>query len=148
MKRLIAALALTPLLATAGLAQSVTEEVGQQLWCGTALVMFFTEGLPPDLTEAEKAEAQGYVEGGQALLEIAIQAHLDAGYTQEEVDKIAADLKPVVMQQIQSNTAQYGFEDCLAIVPERPEPAAPAGSDMSSSEPAAMAPSSEPSSAM
>ena len=117
MKRLIAAAALAPvLLASGAFAQTVSDEVSKQLWCGTAMVLFFSS-LPPDLTEAEMAEAAGYVEGGKALLDIAIKGHLDAGFTQEQVDELAGALEPAVIEQIQSDTAQYSFEDCLAILP-------------------------------
>ncbi len=117
MKRLIAALALTPaLMAPGAFAQTIPDEVSKQLWCGTAMVLFFSS-LPPDLTEAEKAEAAGYVEGGRALLEIAVQGHLDAGMAQADVDTLKGELEQTVIQQIQSGTATYSFDDCLAITP-------------------------------
>src|SRR5690606_31532360 len=100
MKRLIVAAAVLPaLLATGASAQTVTDEVNMQLWCGTAMVVAFSDP-PPDLTAEQLAEAQGYVDAGATLVEIAIQAHLDAGFTQEAAGKIKADIVPVVTQQV------------------------------------------------
>lgn len=118
MKPLFAAAALAPLFLVSGaFAQTVSEDVTKQLWCGTALVAFFTNLPSEQLSDDEKAEAAGYVASGTALIEIAVQAHLDAGFTQEAVDKVQADLQPVVVQQIGDNTAPYSFEECLAILP-------------------------------
>ena len=54
-----------------------------------------------------------------ALIEIAIQAHLDAGFTQEAADKIKADIVPVVTEQVtgDGSTAEHTFDECLAILP-------------------------------
>ena len=119
MKRLIAAAAVLPaLLATGALAQTVTDEVTKQLWCGTAMVVAFSDP-PPGITDEQLAEAQGYVEAGTELIEIAIKAHLDAGFTQEAADKIKADIVPVVTEQVMGagSNAQFTFEECLAILP-------------------------------
>ena len=119
MKRLIAAAAVLPaLLATGALAQTVTDEVTKRLWCGTAMVVAFSDP-PPGITDEQLAEAQGYVEAGTELIEIAIKAHLDAGFTQEAADKIKADIVPVVTEQVMGagSNAQFTFEECLAILP-------------------------------
>lgn len=119
MHRLIAAAAVLPaLLATGAVAQSVTDEVSMQLWCGTAMVVAFSSP-PPDVTEDQLAEAQAYVDAGAELIEIAMQAHLDAGFTQEAADKIKADIVPVVTEQVMGSgeDAQFTFEECLAILP-------------------------------
>jgi len=119
MNRLILALALTPaLFVTGAFAQTVSADVTKQLWCGTALITAF--GTPPDgLTPEQAAEAKGFYDGGVVLLDLATQAHLDAGFTQEAVDKLKADLvtevTPVVTGEVQE--AAYSFEDCLAIIP-------------------------------
>jgi hypothetical protein len=133
MKRLIAAAAILPALLTTGaLAQSVTDEVNMQLWCGTAMVVAFSNP-PPGLTDEQLAEAQGYVDAGTALIETAIQAHLDAGFTQEAADKIKTDLVPVVTEQVMGDgsNAEHTFEECLAILPGADIEAPPA--DTSSS---------------
>ena len=119
MKRLIAAAAILPaLFATGAYAQTVTDEVNMQLWCGTAMVVAFANP-PPGLTDDQIAEAQSYVDAGTALVEIAIQAHLDAGFTQEAADKIKADIVPVVTEQVMGDgsNADHTFEECLAILP-------------------------------
>ena len=133
MKRLIAAAAILPaLFATGALAQTVTDDVNLQLWCGTAMVVAFANP-PPGLTDEQLAEAQGYVEAGTTLIETAIQAHLDAGFTQEAADKIKADIVPVVTEQVMGDgsNADHTFEECLAILPGADKGAAPA--DTSSS---------------
>ena len=134
MKRLIAAAAVLPaLLATGALAQTVTDEVTKQLWCGTAMVVAFSDP-PPGITDEQLAEAQGYVEAGTELIEIAIKAHLDAGFTQEAADKIKADIVPVVTEQVSGSgeNAQFTFEQCLAILPGMETDAAPPDTPSSS----------------
>src|SRR5687767_13414218 len=119
MKRLIAAAAILPaLFATGAFAQTVTDEVNMQLWCGTAMVVAFANP-PPGLTDQQLAEAQGYVDAGTTLIETAVQAHLDAGFTQEAADKIKADIVPVVTEQVMGDgaNADHTFEECLAILP-------------------------------
>ena len=127
MKRLIAALALTPaLMAPGAFAQTIPDEVSKQLWCGTAMVVAFSDP-PPGITDEQLAEAQGYVEAGTELIEIAIKAHLDAGFTQVAADKIKADIVPVVTEQVMGagSNAQFTFEECLAILPGMETDASP-----------------------
>ena len=127
MKRLIAAAAILPaLFATGALAQTVTDDVNLQLWCGTAMVVAFANP-PPGLTEEQLAEAQRYVDAGTTLIETAVQAHLDAGFTQEAADKIKADIVPVVTEQVMGDgsNAEHTFEECLAILPGADQGAAP-----------------------
>jgi hypothetical protein len=134
MNRLLIALALTPaLFVTGAFAQTVTDDVTKQLWCGSAMVVAFSNP-PVGVTEAQLAEAQGYVEGGTALIEQAAQAHLDAGYTQEALDKLKADLVlevTAVINQTSGGDAKYTFEECLAILPATDTPA-PADTSSSS----------------
>ena len=119
MKRLIAAAAIIPaLFATGAFAQTVTEEVTMQLWCGTAMVIAFSNP-PPGITDEQLAEAQAYVEAGTTLIDTAVQAHVDAGFTQEAADKAKADMVPVVTEEVMGSgeNAQFTFEECLAILP-------------------------------
>jgi hypothetical protein len=119
MNRLLAAAAVLPaLFATGAFAQSVTDEVTKQLWCGTAMVVAFSNP-PPGLTDEQLAEAQGYVDAGTTLIEDAVKAHVDAGFTQEAADKIKTDLVEVVTAQVMGDgsNAQFTFEECLAILP-------------------------------
>ena len=130
MNRLIAAAAILPaLFATGALAQTVTDEVTKQLWCGTAMMVAFSNP-PPGLTDEQLAEAQAYVQAGTELLAIAVQGHLDAGFTQEAADKAKADMVPVVTEQVtgDGSNAQFTFEECLAILPGFEEPADPSAS--------------------
>jgi hypothetical protein len=128
MKSLFAALALTPLLiATGAQAQTVSDDVNKQLWCATAFVLFFSEMKPDDVSDED---AKAYVDSANGLLEIAIKAHLDAGFTQEQIDALRVELEPRVRVEITTGPAQYAPEDCIAIMPP---PEAPAPSDTSSS---------------
>jgi hypothetical protein len=128
MKRLFAVAAVLPaLFATGAFAQSVTDEVTMQLWCGTAMVVAFSNP-PPGVTDEQLAEAQAYVDAGTELIEIAVQAHVDAGFTQEAADKIKTDIVPVVTEQVMGSgeNAQFTFEECLAILPGMETDAEPA----------------------
>lgn len=119
MNRLIAAAAMLPaLLATSAFAQTVSDEVNMQLWCGTAMVVVFSNA-PPDATPDQLEQAKAFIDAGNALIEIAVQGHLDAGFTQEATDKIKADIVLVVTPQVMGNgdDAPYSFEDCQAILP-------------------------------
>jgi hypothetical protein len=133
MNRLIAAIALTPmLLASGAVAQTVTDEVAMQLWCGTAFTIAFGGEPPEELSDEEIAQGRAFYDGGQQLIAIAEQAHLDAGYTQEAIDQLRADLvaevTPVVAGEAQD--AKHSFEECIAILPP---PAEGGASDTSSS---------------
>lgn len=130
MNRLIAAVAVLPaFFATGAFAQTVSDDVAKQLWCGTAMVVAFSNP-PPGITDAQLAEAQTYVDAGTKLIEIAVQGHLDAGFTQEAADKAKTDLVPVVTEQVLGNGADapYSFEECLAILPGFEQPADPSAS--------------------
>lgn len=126
MNRLIFALALTPaLFVTGAFAQTVSDDVNKQLWCGTALVSAFSN--PPEgVTPEQLAEAQIYIDGGNVLVDQATKAHLDAGFTDEQVTTIKADLVKAVNEQVSGDgsSAQYTFEECVALLPN--PPAAPA----------------------
>jgi hypothetical protein len=118
MKRLIAAAALTSVLfATGAQAQTVADDVTMQLWCGTAMVVAFSNP-PPGTTEDQLAQAKTFIAAGEALIEAAVKAHLDAGFTQDAVDKIKTDIVPVVTEQVTgAKEAQFTFDECLAIIP-------------------------------
>lgn len=130
MQRLIPALALaSALLATAAHAQTVSDDVTKQLWCGTAMVIAFSSP-PPDATEEQLAQAQMFIERGNALVDAATQGYLDAGFTQEATDQAKRDIVPLVTEQVTGpgDGAQFTFEECLQVLPELDE-----GGDMSSS---------------
>lgn len=135
MNRLILALALTPaLFVTGAFAQTVSDDVTKQLWCGTALVAAFTN--PPEgVTPEQLAEAQVYIDGGNGLLDQATKAHLDAGFTEEQLTTIKTDLVTAVTAQVSGDgtAAQFSFEECVALLPA-PADAAPADTSASSAQ--------------
>jgi len=107
MKSLIAAIAaLAPLLATGAFAQSVSEDVNKQLWCGTAFIVYFDgQDLSPEM--------EPIFDAATAALEEVTQAHLDAGFTEEQVTQIRTDMVATVTKEFEEGTAQYEPEDCL-----------------------------------
>lgn len=118
MNRLIAFALASALLTSVAAAQTVSDDVSKQLWCGTAMTIAFAN--PPEgLSEDQLAEAAGYIQAGTVMIDTATQAHLDAGFTQEAIDKLKADLvaevTPVVTGTAQD--AKYSFEDCVALIP-------------------------------
>ena len=132
MNKLILALAIAPALMTTGaFAQTVSDDVTKELWCGTALVVAFG-AAPSDATAEQLAMAKTYLDGGNHLIDEATQKHLDAGFTEEQVTKVKTDLvaeiTPVVTGD--GSGAKYSFEDCAALVPQ---PAAPSSEAPSSS---------------
>jgi hypothetical protein len=130
MKKLLFTLALAPaMMATGAFAQTVSDDVSKQLWCGEAFVVAFSNP-PPGITSEQQAEAQTYIDNGNKLIDDATQAHLNAGFTEEQVTKIKADLVTEITPVVQGDgsNAKYTFEECAQLLPQ---PAAP--SDASSS---------------
>ena len=125
MNKLILALALAPALLTSAVqAQTVAEDVSKQLWCGTALVVAFSNP-PADVTKEQLAEAQIYIDGGNKLVDDAGQKHLDAGFTEEQLTTLksglVAEITPIVSGTGDPSKAKYTFDDCVSLLP------APAG---------------------
>jgi hypothetical protein len=122
MFRLIPAVAVaSALLVSAAQAQTVGDDVTKQLWCGTALVVAYGS-VPADIDDPQLlADVKTFTDAGNGLIDQATQAHLDAGFTQEAVDKIKADLvveiTPIVTEGGDPSKAAYTFEDCIAILP-------------------------------
>jgi hypothetical protein len=130
MNRLFAAVALAPMLLVSGaFAQDVPDEANKQLWCGTAMVAFFSAMPSDQLSPEEQVEAQGYIEGGKSLIDTGAQAALDAGVAQEAVDKLKLDLQTLVMEEINGDKASYSFEECLALLPPADEGSSEASSE-------------------
>ena len=132
MNKLILALALAPaLLTTAVQAQTVSEVVSKQLWCGTALVVAFSNP-PADVTKEQLAEAQVYIDGGNKLLDDAGQKHLDAGFTEEQLmtlkSGLVAEITPIVSGAGDPSKAKYTFDDCVSLLPAPGGAPAPASS--------------------
>jgi hypothetical protein len=132
MNKLILALALAPaLLTTAVQAQTVAEDVSKQLWCGTALVVAFSNP-PADVTKEQLAEAQVYIDGGNKLVDDAGQKHLDAGFTEEQLTTLksglVAEITPIVSGTGDPSKAKYTFDDCVSLLPAPAGAPAPASS--------------------
>ena len=137
MNRLILALALTPaLISTGAFAQTVPDDVSKQLWCGSAFVAAFSNpppGVPADQLELAKV----YIDQGNGMIDAAGQKYLDAGFTEEQLTKVKADLVTEVTAAVSGSggTAKYTFEDCKTLMPNPPSEA-PTATDPSSAAPA------------
>jgi hypothetical protein len=141
MNRLILALALTPaLLPASAFAQTVGEDVSRQLWCGSAFVAAF--GSPPPGVPADQlALAQQYIDQGNGLIDEAGQKYLNAGFTEEQLTKVKADMVTEVTAAVtgDGSTARYSFEECRALLPDPP-------SGVPTAEPSSVAPAPDASS--
>ena len=114
MHRLALAFALVPaLLTTTVQAQTVSDDVAKQLWCAEAFTVLFTAQASM-ISSEEKPIYDAYVSAAQQLLDNATQAYLNAGFTEEQVTKVKADLvtevTPVVTSQGQ--TGKYTPDQC------------------------------------
>jgi len=122
MNRLILALALTPaLISTGAFAQTVPDDVSKQLWCGSAFVAAFSNP-PPGVPSDQLALAQIYIDQGNGMIDEAGQKYLDAGFTEEQLTKVKADLVTEVTAAVNGDggNAKYTFEDCKALMPNPP----------------------------
>lgn len=146
MHRLAFALALVPaLLASGARAQSVSDDVAKQLWCGEAFQTLYAaqkDQITPDIQPTYDA----YVAAANALVDKGTQGYLDAGYTEEQVNKIKADLvaevTPVVTGQAQGKYSEGDCNQLLAPLLVLPVPDESSAAPSESSE---ASPSSEPS---
>lgn len=137
MNRLIFALALVPaFLATGAQAQTVGEDVSKQLWCGQALSYLYgsISSVPPD----QQPMLDAVLVGVGKMVDAAAQSYLDAGFTEEAVTKIKADLTTEVTAVIsQQAQGKYGQDECMAlmrpfvVLPAEPS-SAPSAPDASS----------------
>jgi hypothetical protein len=122
MNRLIFALALAPaLLTTAALAQTAPDDAVKQLWCGSAFVAAFSSP-PPGVPSEQLALAQQYIDQGNTMVDAAGQKYLDAGFTEEQLTKVKADLVAEVTAAVSGNggEAKYTFEECKTLMPNAP----------------------------
>lgn len=122
MNRLILALALTPALFTTGaFAQTAPDDAAKQLWCGSAFVAAFSSP-PPGVPAEQLALAQKYIDQGNVMIDGAGQKYLDAGFTEEQLTKVKADLVAEVTAAVggAGGSAKYTFEECKALMPDAP----------------------------
>jgi hypothetical protein len=143
MNRLFVALALTPaLISTSAFAQTVSEDVSKQLWCGSAFVAAFANP-PPGVPSDQLALAQQYIDQGNGLIDDAAQKYLNAGFTEEQLTKVKADMVTEVTAAVTGDggNAKYTFEECKALLPDPP-------SDVPTANPSGEAPASDASSSV
>jgi hypothetical protein len=148
MNRLIFALAMTPALITTGaFAQTVADDVSKQLWCGSAFVAAFANP-PPGVPDDQLALAKVYIDQGNGMIDEAGQKYLDAGFTEEQLTKVKADLVTEVTAAVSGSggTAKYTFDECKALMPNPPS-AAPTADPSAPADPSAMAPDASSSAA-
>jgi len=122
MNRLILALAVAPaLFSTAAFAQTAPADAEKQLWCGSAFVAAFSNP-PPGVPSDQLTLAQQYIDQGNGMINGAGQKYLDAGFTEEQLTKVKADLITEVTAAVSGNggNAKYTFEDCKALMPNPP----------------------------
>jgi len=126
MNRFILTLAFAPaLVSTGAFAQTVSDDVSKQLWCGEALVAAFSNP-PPGVPSEQLTQAQVFIDGGNRLIDDAGQKYLDAGFTEEQLTKVKTDLVTEVTAVVTGSgaNAKYSFDDCNAVL--NGGPAAPA----------------------
>jgi hypothetical protein len=141
MNRLILAFAIAPALFTTGaFAQTVSDDVAKQLWCGEALVVAFSNP-PPNVPSEQLSQAQGFIDSGNKLIDDASQKYLDAGFTEEALTKTKTDLVKEVTDVVTGNgaNAKYTFDECNTLLTGAPAPAssseaAPASSSSSAAQ--------------
>jgi hypothetical protein len=122
MNRLIFALALTPaLLTSAAFAQTAPADAEKQLWCGSAFVAAFSSP-PPGVPSEQLALAQQYIDQGNGMIDAAGQLYLNAGFTEEQLTKVKADLVTEVTAAVNGSggDAKYTFDECKALMPNAP----------------------------
>jgi hypothetical protein len=149
MHRLAFALALVPALFAGGArAQTVSEDMVKTLWCGEAFTALFAMEKS-QIDPGAQPTYDAFVAAAAKLVETGTQGYLDAGYTEEQVSKIKADLvtevTPIVTSQGQAG--KYSPDVCNPVLHKvlvLPTPASSPAGDASSapSAPAADASSS------
>ena len=140
----LVAFAFAPALLTTGaFAQTVSDDVSKQLWCGEAMVAAFSNP-PPGVASEQLAQAQVFIDGGNRLIDDASQKYLDAGFTEEQLTQTKTDLVKEVTAVVTGNgaNAKYSFDECNAVLNGGAAPAA----DAASSAPADTASSAAPAS--
>ncbi len=132
MKRYLFALAAVAALAVSGpaLAQSVDADTSKELWCGTALSIYY--GIrPPGASDADVAKAEEFGKAADDMVAEATQKYLNGGYTEEQVSKLKDQLKSDISKIVTgkdengnavteaANPPPYSFNDCLLLLQPR-----------------------------
>ena len=141
MNKLTLALALVPaLMSTSAFAQTVDDATTKELWCGTALTIYYSN--PPEGVSADDlAKAKVFLAATGLMIDEATQKYLTAGFTEEQVTKVKADLTTqltiLVTGKDESGASAappatqppYSFDDCTALLQARvPADATPSSS--------------------
>ena len=146
MNRLLALLpaALVAVASTPLVAQDAPEGAYRDLWCGVAFISAMKDA---PFTDADVAAARAagdkatedqlgliaqadmrdqFITGGTGLIDKATTAYKGAGFTDESFGTVRTELQPKVVEQISGSgeTAEFQFEDCVALLPS--DPMAPA----------------------
>jgi hypothetical protein len=142
MNKLPLALALvTALSSTSAFAQTVDDATTKQLWCGTALTIYYSN--PPEGVSADDlAKAKVFLAATGLMVDEATQKYLNSGFTEEQVTKLKGDLTTQLTVLVTgkdesgasasapaSTPPAYSFDDCTALLQAR----VPADSSSSSS---------------
>ena len=152
----VAAFALAPLaLVTSAYAQTAPDDVIKTLWCGEAFAVL-NESEKSQVTPDIQADYDAFVAASAKLIAKGTQGYLDAGFTEEQVTKVKADLVAEVTPIVTGNgqqTGRFSSDDCnpvlhaVLVLPPSSAAPAPASSGASDASMPAPAPSSEASSA-
>jgi hypothetical protein len=126
-------------------AQDAPEGAYKDLWCGIAFISAMKDA-PFSEEDVAAARAAGdtateeqlgliaqadmrdqFVTGGTGLVDKATAAYKEAGFTDESFGTVRTELEPKVVEQISGSgeTAEFQFEECVALLPSDPM-AAPA----------------------
>ncbi len=146
MKKLTLALALVPaLLSTSAFAQTIDDATTKELWCGTALTIYYSNP-PAGVSADDLAKAKVFLAATGAMVDDATQKYLNAGFTEEQVTKLKADLTTQLTVLVTGKDATgasasappttqpaYGFDDCTALLQAR-VPAPPAAASSSAAQ--------------
>lgn len=101
----------------ASFAQNVSDAVNRQLWCGTAYTVAFG-GASRSTTDEQTTAAKIKLATGTVLIAEATRAHLAAGFTQEAIDRIKAELVRTVTSQIGGD--DFSLDECDARLAAQP----------------------------
>jgi hypothetical protein len=132
MKKLTLALALVATLcSTSAFAQTVDDATTKELWCGTALTIYYSNP-PAEASADDLAKAKVFLGGTAGMIDEATQKYLNAGFTEEQVSKVKADLKTELTKLVTGKdetgapvtaapTAPppYSFDDCITLLQSR-----------------------------
>ena len=94
---------------------------------------------PPGVPSEQLAQAQGFIDGGNKLIDDASQKYLDGGFTEEALTKVKTDLVTEVTAVVGGNgaSAKYTFDECNALLTGAPAPASSSEAPPASSSSAA-----------